>query len=369
MPSRPPTDWVISPLHEKQHLFRRQRLPLSDGKKSLSIAISPFYNHEQRVAIAQQIEAEFRSYPANAKPTKNDFIQALKTTPNTDPTNVGSYLWTEGWNRNTFGSARLAFFIQTKLGDLMDEVAELAQSMLYGELSTELQVILDSVKADPTRGLKIALGGSMSELEDHSKNIVSPFIHAITSEMLKDDSTPTSVRDVTNSSLSILGSKQGGVNIKEELLLQTDFNVEKDIAIIGLSRLYLAGTCINLRSMMASIVVQILLHHKCYNAKIHCELLMSILTFELPEGTSPGRVVVVEDSLGSGRVVMDNASLLTRRIEPANLLTECQDNGRIGKYMQVNGVRAMMSKGRSIRKEYEGCPRFMELANRVGYSN
>ena len=367
MSYRRPAGWIIYPYDHETYKFHMQRIQFSgsDTKRSLSIQISPFNGDNQRIAIASQVQSKYNSY--NVKPTKEQFIQDLKETPNNDPNAIQTRLYwrPDGMSNKAFGIARHAHIIQSNLA--LTEVAELAQTMMFGVLTPNLQTILEDAKNNRMRGFEALSSGSLSGVESYVETSIYPFIDAITSEMIKG--TPSSVQDVTNSALAILGSKEGSLDIESDLdISDVNFDKLKDILIVGTSTLYLAGSYINLRSKMASMAIQILLFHQCYNAEICSELLRSILVYESPDGERLGRVVVIENENTRTNSIA-TASLVARTIEQANLLAACQDAGVIGKIINTYKKGGMMDKSKSIRKEYAKCPQFVALAKSVGYSN
>lgn len=367
MSYRRPAAWIISPSDHEKYNFTMQRVQFSgsDAKRKLAIQISPFNGDNQRIAIASQVQTKYDSY--NVKPTKEQFIQDLKETPNNDPNAIQTRLYwrPDGMSGKAFGTARHAHIIQSKLGDLA-RLAELAHTMMFGVLTPNLQTILEDAKNNRMRGFEVLSSGSLSGVESFVETSIYPFIDAITNEMIKG--TPSSVQDVTNSALAVLGSKEGSLDIESDLdISNVNFDKLKDILIVGASTsLYLAGSFMNLRSKMASIVLQLFLHHQCYNAEICSELLRCILVYESPEGERLGRVVFIENVGTLGNSIA-SASLVGRTIEPENLLAACQDAGVIGKMMKTCKTGGMMDKSKSIRKEYAKYPQFVAFAKSVDW--
>jgi len=367
-----PSSWILSPTNAKNHVFcckKSFRVEDSDLTKEskLSLPMNPYCLFDEKLAMAQQAQSVFDRMSVKRTPSKDEFIAQLKKTRFVYQNAKQAYLWVEhGMSNNKWSGERVCFLLLAMVN--FPELHQLARTKLYGQMKPDLIAILDQMKANPTRSLKIRLNGTQSEATSHWENTFKPIIKSLTDDIFSSNDTQSLS---TENWLSFVGGKQGGVDIKAELCIKDVEVGSGDILLIWQTRLFIAGAYTNIASMMASYVIMLFTYYtQCLSPSALAEALTRILTQVKSEGESMGAVVVVNangKSFPSHFESKKKLELTATRIEIANIRAECEKNGKIGKIAtDKNGI---LKKSYAARKEFEDCPQFKAWAERCKWHN
>ena len=367
-----PSGWTLSPTNAKNHVFfctRSFRVEDSDSTKKsrLTLPMNPRCVFDEKLAMSQQAQSVYDGFPS--PPSKEEFKSRLKTTPFVYPNALQPYLWVEhGMNNIQWCGERVCFLLLAMVN--FAELYQLARTKLYGQMKPDLIAILDEMKANPTRSLKIRLNGTQSDATSRWENTFQPIMKSLTDDIFSSNDTQSLS---TENWLSFVGGKQGGVDIKAELCIKDVEVGSGDILLIWQSRLFIAGAYTNIASMMASYVIMLFAHYaggsKCHSPSVLAEALTTILTMTAGD-ESMGAVVVVTANgkrFPKGFASKKKVELTATRIEIANLRAECEKNGKIGKI--ATNCSGILQKGKAVRKEFEDCPQFKKWAESCKWHN
>lgn len=326
---------------------------------NLTIPLHPHSSSEEMIAIATQTEGLYKHL--HDTHSKDEFVEVLKTTLNNFQNCRNNFLFTpHGLSTNIVGQERTCYWMTKNI--VLTELEKLAREILYGPMSPDLIDIAERVKTDPTQGLGVILNGTSSDLDLYCNATLEPFTKAAFAAILNGDATRAT--ELIKSSLSVLGGKQAGLNIKSELgITDTPFDRDVDILFVQSLSLFDLGIHTNVPSMMAGLAILLFKHHKCYSQEMMSQLLQEILSKS--DGEQSGAVILVHSSDGKYITsrILDDVSLSATRIESEDLFNEChRSTGKIGKFVtDTEFFRPTMK----FRKEHEKCPLFVEWSKRV----
>ena len=354
--------WVIRDEKYRQRQFYKKMCQFRGGPtngQSLTFPSHPHSSLEEMTAIATQIEGLYKRLCDTH--SKDDFVEMLKTTLNNFPNCRNNFLLTaHGLSGKISGQERTCYWMTKNI--VLVELEKLAREILYGPMSPDLIDIAERVKTDPTQGLGVILNGTSSDLDSYCNAILEPFKKLAFDAILKGDTTRAT--ELVKSSLSVLGVKQAGLNIKSELgITGTQFDRDVDILFVQSRSLFSLGVHTNVPSMMAGLAILLFKHHKCYSQEMLSQLLQEILS--MSDGDKSGAVILVHRSNGKfiTKGILDDVSLSATRIESEDLFNEChRSTGKIGKFVTDADFFNSTMK---FRKQHEKCPLFVEWSKRV----
>lgn len=354
--------WVIRDEKYRARQFYKTRCQFRGGPtngQNLTFPSHPHSSLEEMTAIATQIEGLYKRH--HDTQSKDEFVEMLKTTLNNLPNCRNNFLLTaHGLSGKVFGAERTCYWMTKNIE--LAELEQLARNILYGPMSPDLIDIAERVKIDPTQGLGVILNGTQSDLDLYCNATLEPFTKAAFAAILNGDATRAT--ELIKSSLSVLGGKQAGLNIKSELgITDTPFDRDVDILFVQSLSLFDLGIHTNVPSMMAGLAILLFKHHKCYSQEMMSQLLQEILSKS--DGEQSGAVILVHSSDGKyiTRGILDDVSLSATRIESVDLFDEChRTTGKIGKFVTDKEFFTTTMK---FRKEHEKCPLFVEWSKRV----